>query len=150
MTGKGQPARAERRLLARFEKELKLPIYIFCDMDIYGAYIYSVYKQGSINLAFFSEKAAAPSAKYLGFMVDDFKDFKLPKNALIKMGEDDLKRIKEVKAYDWFKSKEWQEELTKLEKFGYTVESDALVAKSIDFTANVYLPTKIKNKDWLD
>jgi DNA topoisomerase-6 subunit A len=150
MTGKGQPARAERRLVARFEKELKLPIYVFCDMDIYGAYIYSVYKQGSINLAFFSEKAAAPSAKYIGFNVDDYVKFKLPKTALIKMHDDDLKRIKEVKAYDWFKSKDWQEELTKLEKFGYTIESDALVAKSIDFTAKVYLPTKIKNKAWLD
>jgi hypothetical protein len=40
----------------RFEKELKIPIYVFCDMDVYGYYIYSVYKQGSINLAFFSEK----------------------------------------------------------------------------------------------
>jgi DNA topoisomerase-6 subunit A len=150
MTGKGQPARAERRLLARFEKELKLPIYVFCDMDVYGYYIYSVYKQGSINLAFFSEKAAAPSAKYIGFMVDDYTNFKLPKNALIKMSEEDLKRIKEVKSYEWFKSREWQTELDKLAKFGYTIESDALVAKSIDFTAKVYLPTKIKNKDWLD
>ncbi|HKZ49779.1 MAG TPA: DNA topoisomerase IV subunit A [Candidatus Nanoarchaeia archaeon] len=150
MTGKGQPARAERRLLSRFEKELKLPIYVFADLDVYGYYIYSVYKQGSINLAFFSEKAAAPSAKYIGFSVDDYKTFKLPKTALIKMAEDDFKRIKEVKAYEWFKSKEWQQELDKLEKFGYSVESDALVAKSIDFTAKVYLPTKIKNKDWLD
>ncbi len=150
MTGKGQPARAERRLLARFEKELKLPIYIFCDLDVYGYYIYSVYKQGSINLAFFSEKAAAPSAKYIGFSVDDYEKFKLPKNALIKMTKDDLKRIKEVKGYEWFKSKEWQKELEKLEKFGYTVESDALIAKSIDFTAKTYLPTKITNKEWLD
>ena len=150
MTGKGQPARAERRLLARFERELKIPIYIFADLDVYGYYIYSVYKQGSINLAFFSEKAAAPSAKYLGFMVDDYAKFKLPKTALIKMNDDDLKRIKEVKAYDWFKSKEWQTELEKLEKFGYTVESDALVAKSVKFTADTYLPTKIKNKEWLD
>jgi DNA topoisomerase-6 subunit A len=150
MTGKGQPARAERRLLARFERELKLPIYVFCDMDVYGYYIYSVYKQGSINLAFFSEKAAAPSAKYIGFSVDDYTKFKLPKTALIKMTDEDLKRIKEVKAYDWFKNKDWQKELEKLEKFGYKIESDALVAKSIDFTAKTYLPTKIKNKEWLD
>lgn len=150
MTGKGQPARAERRLLSRFEKELKLPIYVFADLDVWGYYIYSVYKQGSINLAFFSEKAAAPSAKYIGFMVDDYTKFKLPKSALIKMNEDDIKRIKELRAYDWFKSKEWQTELDKLEKFGNTVESDALVAKSIEFTAKIYLPTKIKNKEWLD
>jgi len=150
MTGKGQPARAERRLLSRFEKELKLPIYIFCDMDVYGYYIYSVYKQGSINLAFFSEKAAAPSARYIGFTVDDYEKFKLPKTTRIKMADDDLKRIKEVKAYDWFKSKEWQAELDKLEKFGYTIESDSLVAKSVEFTSKTYLPAKIKSKEWLD
>jgi len=150
ITGKGQPARAERRLVSRLAKELKLPVYVFCDMDVYGYYIYSVYKQGSINLAFFSEKAATPSAKYIGFCVDDFKKFDLPKSVLMKMDKGDLKRIEEVKNYDWFKSKEWQGELDKLKNFGHKIESDSLVTKSIEFTANEYLPTKIDNKMFLN
>lgn len=151
LTGKGQPARAERRLLNRFATELKIPIYMFADMDVYGYYIYSVYKQGSINLAFFSEKAGCPPMKYIGFSVDDVKRFDIPKSSWIKMNELDFKRIKEVSAYDWFKkNKAWLKELKKLKEFGYKVESDSLVSKSIEFTAKEYLPTKIDNKLWLD
>ena len=150
LTGKGQPARAERRLLARFGKELDIPIYVFADMDIYGYYIYSVYKQGSINLAFFSEKAGTPKAKYLGFAVDDVKRFDIPRSSWIKLDKHDFKRLSEVSKYDWFKKKIWQEELKKLKDFGYKIESDALVAKKIEFTAKEYLPTKIENKLFLD
>ena len=34
--------------------------------------------------------------------------------------------------------------------FGYKVESDALVSKSIEFMAETYLPDVIKRKDFLD
>lgn len=149
MTGKGQPARAERRLLARFGKEMNIPIYVFADMDAYGYYIYSVYKQGSINLAFFSEKAACPKAKYLGLMTKDIKNFDIPKTSWIKMRDLDYRRIKEMMGYDWLKGKEWQAELKALRDFQYKVESDALVAKNIEFTAKEYLPQKIENKDFL-
>lgn len=150
MTGKGQPARAERRLLARFGKELDIPIYTFCDMDIYGYYIYSVYKQGSINLAFFSEKAGCPKAKYLGFATEDVKRFDIPKSSWINLDKHDIKRLSEVSKYDWFKKKEWQAELKRLRDFGHKIESDALVSKKIDFTAKEYLPHKIENKLFLD
>lgn len=150
LTGKGQPARAERRLLARFGKELNIPVYCFCDMDVYGYYIYSVYKQGSINLAFFSEKAGTPQAKYLGFSMDDVKRFDIPRSSWIKLDKHDVKRLSEVAKYDWFKKKEWQDELKKIKDFGYKIESDALVAKKIEFTAKEYLPHKIENKLFLD
>ena len=53
--GGGQPARGVRRLLHRLHHELKLPIYCLLDNDPWGYYIYSVLKQGSINLAYESE-----------------------------------------------------------------------------------------------
>ncbi len=150
MTGKGQPARAERRLLHRLSKELKLPVLVFTDMDPWGYYIYSVYKQGSINLAFFSEKAGTPNARYLGFRVSDVKQFELPKSAFIKLKDVDYKRIKEIEEYDWFKTPAWQKELKAIKEFGYKVEQDSLVAKSIEFTAKEYLPRKIKAQDYID
>lgn len=150
MTGKGQAARSDRRLVARLSKELKLPVYIFCDEDAYGYYIYSVYKQGSINLAFFSEKAGCPNAKYIGLKVSDIKKFDIKKSNWIKMGDLDYKRIKEVQGYEWFKKKEWQAELKAMKDWGYKVEMDSLVSKSIEFIGDTYLPTVIKNKDWLD
>lgn len=150
LTGKGQGERSARRLVSRLNKELKLPVYVFCDFDPYGYYIYSVYKQGSINLAFFSEKAGCPDAKFIGLKYDDVKKFDIAKSNWIKMNEQDLKRLKEIKGYDWFKKKEWQEELKKVKEFGWKIESDALVSKSIEFMATDYLPYVIKNKNWLD
>jgi DNA topoisomerase VI subunit A len=150
LTGKGQPARAERRLLARFGEEYKIPIYVFTDMDPWGYYIYSVYKSGSINLAFFSEKAACPRAKYIGLSVKDVMDFDMPKSSWIKLNDEDHKRIEEISGYPWFKKQKWQNELADLKKFGYKIEQDALVSKSIEFTANNYLPAKIENKDFFD
>jgi DNA topoisomerase-6 subunit A len=150
LTGKGQPARAERRLLARFGEEYKIPIYVFTDMDPWGYYIYSVYKSGSINLAFFSEKAACPRAKYIGLSVKDVMDFDMQKSSWIKLNDEDYKRIEEISGYPWFKKEKWQKELADLKKFGYKIEQDALVSKSIEFTANNYLPTKIENKDFFD
>ena len=150
LTGKGQPARAERRLLARFGEEYKIPIYVFTDMDPWGYYIYSVYKSGSINLAFFSEKAACPRAKYIGLSVKDVMDFDIPKSSWVKLNDEDFKRMEEIAGYPWFKKERWQKELADLKKFGYKIEQDALVSKSIEFTSNNYLPTKIENKDWFD
>ncbi len=48
--GSGQPPRGVRRMLHRMHKELKLPVYCLLDCDPWGHYIYSVIKQGSINL----------------------------------------------------------------------------------------------------
>ena len=60
--GSGQPPRGVRRLLRRLNEELGLPIYCLLDCDPWGHYIYSVIKQGSINLAFESERLAIPEA----------------------------------------------------------------------------------------
>ncbi len=71
--GQGQPPRGVRRLLNRLHNELKLPIYCLLDNDPWGYYIYSVLKQGSINLAFESRRMAIPEAKFLGLRSIDFE-----------------------------------------------------------------------------
>ncbi len=149
MTGKGQASRSDRRLVARLSKELKLPVYIFTDLDPYGYYIYSVYKQGSINLAFFSEKAGCPDAKYIGLKMSDIEKFEIKKSSIIKMNDIDFKRLKEIQNYEWFQNKEWQKELKAMKDRGVKIESDALVAKSIEYVAETYLPRVIKEKDFL-
>ena len=64
--GGGQPPRGVRRMLHRLHNELKLPIYCLLDNDPWGYYIYSVIKQGSINLAFESQRMAIPDCRFLG------------------------------------------------------------------------------------
>ena len=71
--GGGQPPRGVRRLLQRFNQELKLPIICLLDCDPWGHYIYSVIKQGSITLAFESTRLAIPEAKFLGIRAKDLR-----------------------------------------------------------------------------
>jgi len=149
LTGKGQPARGTRRLVNRLHKELKLPIYVLTDADPWGYYIYSVIKQGSINLSFLSDRLGTPKARFIGLTTKDVDGFDIPKHVTIKLNEGDKKRTTEMMNYVWFKPKEWQEEMKNMMKVGYKLELEALSAKGIKFISNKYLPQKIENKEFL-
>ena len=150
VTSQGQTTRGIRRLLQRLAEEESLPIYVLCDGDVYGAYIYSVVKYGSIALAHASERLTIPSVKYIGITMDDVIKYDL-KRHLIKLTEQDIARIKQVTEYDWFKdNKEWQRQFKIMKELNGKVEIQSLSAKGISFISEVYLPTKIKNKEFLE
>jgi len=150
IASQGQTTRGIRRLLQRFYEEYKLPIYVLCDGDIYGAYIYSVIKYGSIALAHASERLTIPSVRYVGITMDDVEKYQLQKH-FIKLKETDYARIKQVSEYEWFKdNKEWQKQFKKMKEYKAKVEIQALSAKGISFISETYLPSKIKNKEFLD
>ena len=79
--GSGQPPRGVRRLLNRLHNELKLPIYCLLDNDPWGYYIYSVIKQGSINLAYESQRMAIPDARFLKLRSRDYERCQLAQRA---------------------------------------------------------------------
>ena len=149
ITGKGQPARAERRLVQRLNKEFKLPVYALMDADPWGFYIYSVIKQGSISLSYSESKLATPSAKFIGLTISDAEKFKIPNNVMIKLNQQDIKRIKELKNYRWFNTKAWQKELKLMKQKNFKMELEALSRKGIRFITEEYLPTKIETNDFL-
>lgn len=149
VTGKGQPARGARRLIHRMANELKLPVYVLTDADPWGYYIYSVIKQGSINLSFLSKRLALPSAKFLGLTTLDLKKFKIDESVTIKLNDKDKKRIKELMKYVWFKPIEWQNELRNMLNQNYKLELEALSSKGIRFITTNYLPRKIETEDFL-
>ncbi|MBI4019871.1 MAG: DNA topoisomerase IV subunit A [Candidatus Aenigmarchaeota archaeon] len=149
LTSKGQPARGARRLINRLHTELKLPIYVLTDGDVWGYYIYSVIKQGSINLSFLSDRLGMPEAKFIGLTTQDVKKFGIPGNVTIKLNQGDVKRANEMLNYVWFKPKEWQQEINHMLKVGYKLELEALSAKGIKFISESYLPQKIGEKDFL-
>jgi DNA topoisomerase-6 subunit A len=149
LTGKGQPARGTRRLINRLRTELKLPVYVLADADPWGYYIYSVIKQGSINLSFLSDRLGTPEARFIGLTTADVNKFNIPKNVTIKLNKGDEKRTNEMLNYIWFKPKEWQEELRHMLSVGYKLELEALSAKGIKFISEKYLPKKIAEKDFL-
>ena len=70
---------------------------------------------------------------------------------LIAFKDNDVKRIDQISKYDWFKdNKEWQKEFKALRKLKAKAEIQALSARGISFISDVYLPEKIKKKQFLD
>src|SRR5690242_675752 len=150
LTGNGQPPRGVRRLARRLHEEHRLPVYVLVDNDPWGYYIYSVIKQGSINLAFESQRMAIPKAKFMGLSSVDPERYELPRNVGIKLNEKDVTRAKELLNYRWFQKPAWQQEIKRMLASGLKFELDALANKDFQFLTKKYLPRKLKERDWLD
>lgn len=150
--GNGQPPRGVRRLLSRMHNELGLPIYCLLDNDPWGYYIYSVIKQGSINLAFESQRMAVPAARFLGVRSRDYEEFGLSDDVKIAIDNNDIKRAKQIMNYPWFKGKrEWEKEIDLMLKHGFKMEVESFLTKSISFVTETYVPQRLKQKNlWLD
>ncbi len=150
MSSQGQTTRGIRRLLQRLSNEHELPIYVLADCDVWGWYIYSVIKYGSISLAHMAGEMAIPSVRFLGVTCDDIEVYDLKKH-FIKLTEQDISRMKQMQQYEWFvKNKAWQRQFKMMKEFGAKVEIQALSSRGITFISEKYLPEKIKNKDWID
>jgi len=148
MTTAGQAARGARRLLQRLSEELKLPIYCLTDADPYGWYIYSTMKYGSMALAHESDRLGCPAMRFLGMSISDIERYDL-RHVTIKAKDVDIKRAMEMRAYEWFKAKEWQEEIKKFLDKKIKAEIQSLSSKSLQYISTSYLPEKIKGKDFL-
>lgn len=149
--GGGQPPRGVRRLLHRMHSELKLPVYCLLDNDPWGYYIYSVIKQGSINLAYESRRMAIPDARFLGLRAKDFEGCGLSNSVKITLNDIDRKRARQIASYPWFEhKKDWQKEISLLLQNGFKLEVEALISKDISYVTEEYTPQRLRDKDWLD
>lgn len=149
--GGGQPPRGVRRLLNRLHHELKLPVYCLLDNDPWGYYIYSVLKQGSINLAYESQRMAIPEAKFLGLRSRDYERCGLTPSVQIALSDSDIKRAKQIAAYPWFANKKaWQKEISQMLSNGFKLEVEALISKDISYVTETYAPERLAENDWLD
>lgn len=149
--GGGQPPRGVRRLLRRLHEELNLPVYCLLDCDPWGHYIYSVIKQGSINLAFESQRMAVPDAKFIGLRAQDYERCGLSDNVKIALNDRDITRAKQIAAYPWFKDKkDWQREIKQMLRNGFKMEVESLITKDISYVTETYTPERLKKMDFLD
>jgi DNA topoisomerase-6 subunit A len=149
--GGGQPPRGVRRLLYRLHNELGLPVYCLLDNDPWGYYIYSVLKQGSINLAYESKRMAIPDAKFLGLRSKDYQRCELSPSVKINLNDQDIKRAKQIAGYPWFAHKKaWQKEIDEMLANGFKLEVEALISKDISYVTDQYTPARLEERDWLD
>src|SRR5262249_15438770 len=149
--GGGQPPRGVRRMLHRLHHELKLPVYCLLDNDPWGYYIYSVIKQGSINLAYESRRMAIPAARFLGMPSIDYERCQLRPSVQIKLNDQDIKRARQIAQYPWLANKKaWQKELETMWKNGFKLEVDALISKDISYVTEQYVPVRLTEGNFLD
>ena len=149
--GGGQPPRGVRRLLHRLHHELKLPVYCLLDNDPWGYYIYSVIKQGSINLAYESKRMAIPAARYMGMRSKDYERCGLSSSVTIGLNDNDIKRAKQIAGYPWFANKKaWQKEIALMLQNGFKLEVEALINKGISYVTQEYVPARLDDRDFLD
>ena len=149
--GNGQPPRGVRRLLNRLSNELKLPVLCLLDNDPWGYYIYSVIKQGSINLAYESKRMAIPEARFIGLRSIDYERCDLNPSVTIKLTDNDIKRANQIANYPWFEPKKrWQKEIKKLLSNGFKLEVEALISKDISYVTEEYVPARLADQDFLD
>lgn len=149
--GSGQPPRGVRRLLQRLNTELGLPIYCLLDCDPWGHYIYSVIKQGSISLAFESERMAVPDAKFIGIRAEDYERCELTDDVKIDLNERDITRAKQIAGYPWFIDKKpWQREIQHMLRNGFKMEVESLITKDISYVTETYVPERLEARDFLD
>ncbi|QKK09019.1 MAG: DNA topoisomerase IV subunit A [Planctomycetota bacterium] len=148
--GSGQPTRGVRRMLHRLHKEHNLPVICLLDCDPWGHYIYSVIKQGSISLAFESERLAIPDAKFLGIRAKDYEACDLSDDVQIALNDRDTTRAKQIMEYPWFKDhKGWQREIKKMMSNGFKMEVESLITKDISYVTETYVPERLAAEDWL-
>ena len=149
--GGGQPPRGVRRLLHRLHHEVKLPVYCLLDNDPWGYYIYSVIKQGSINLAYESKRMAIPAARYMGMRSKDYERCGLSSSVTIGLNDNDVKRAKQIAGYPWFANKKaWQKEIALMLQNGFKLEVEALINKGISYVTQEYVPARLDDRDFLD
>lgn len=149
--GSGQPPRGVRRMLHRLNSELGLPIICLLDCDPWGHYIYSVIKQGSINLAYESGRMAIPDARFMGIRADDYARCELSDDVKIELDDRDRKRAKEIAEYPWFADrKPWQKEIKRMLTNGFKMEVESLITKDISYVTETYVPERLAAQDWID
>jgi len=132
---------------------------VYHNSDPYGWYIYSVFKVGSIQLSYESERLATPKARFLGVSMTDVFGYgkKKPylteaerRNFIIKAKDADIKRAKELLNYKWFQTPGWRREIRIFLEKKAKLEIEALASKGLKFLAFKYIPEKIETGDWIE
>jgi DNA topoisomerase-6 subunit A len=136
----GQAPRATRSLLKRMNKELGLPVYIFCDADPWGMHIANVIIAGSANAAHLRD-LNTPDAKWAGVWASDIVDYKLPSDPLTDL---DVKRLYELDKDPRYDGKLWKQEIQTFLKVKRKSEQEAFSRYGLAYIVDKYLPAKLK------
>ncbi|KAJ3669786.1 hypothetical protein LUZ60_010110 [Juncus effusus] len=146
ITGRGYPDVPTRRFLRHLVEKLHLPVYCLVDSDPYGFDILSVYRFGSMQMAYDAKLMRVPEIKWLGVLPSDFEEFHLSDRCLLNLTPEDKRKIKSMltRCYLHKEAPQWRVELEMMLEKGVKFEIEALSSSSFSFLSQVYIPTKIQ------
>ncbi|WP_309492059.1 DNA topoisomerase IV subunit A [Candidatus Hecatella orcuttiae] len=136
----GQAPRATRHIIHRLNRELNLPVYIFCDADPWGMHIAQVIISGSANAAHLRE-LTTPDAKWAGVWASDIVKYQLPSERLKEL---DLKRLKELERDPRYREELWQREIQVFYDIKKKAEQEAFSRYGLTKIVEDYLPKRME------
>ena len=136
----GQAPRSTRTLLKRLHEEMKLPVIVLTDGDVYGEHIAMVIKSGSANAAHLRE-LTVPDAKWVGVWATDIEKYKLP---TIPMTESDIKRCYDLQKDPRYQDGIWKKELDVFLRLKRKAELEAFSKYGLTNITDKYLPQKLE------
>jgi len=136
----GQAPRSTRTLLKRLHEEMKLPVIVLTDGDVYGEHIAMVIKSGSANAAHLRE-LTVPDAKWVGVWATDIEKYKLP---TIPMTESDIKRCYDLQKDPRYEDGIWKKELDVFLRLKRKAELEAFSKYGLTNITEKYLPQKLE------
>lgn len=139
----GQAPRATRSLIRRLNKELDLPVYIFCDADPWGMHIAMVIISGSANAAHLRD-LNTPDAKWAGVWASDIIEYDLPSDKLTDL---DVKRLYELEKDPRYEGKLWKREIETFLKVKKKAEQEAFSRYGLAYIVDEYLPAKLEEME---
>ena len=138
---KGQPARATRRIIKRFNDELELPVTVFTDGDPWSYRIFASVGYGSIKSAHLSRSLATPDARFIGIQPSDIVEYDLPTDPL---SDSDINALENELQDPRFKSEYWTEQISLQLEIEKKAEQQALASRGLDFVTDTYLPDRLE------
>ena len=94
---------------------------------------------------------AVPEAKFMGIRASDFERYDLSDDVKIALNDRDITRAKQIANYPWFEDrKDWQKEIKQMLRNDFKMEVESLITKDISYVSEVYVPERLKKKDFLD
>ncbi|KAM1331817.1 hypothetical protein ACFX2I_044261 [Malus domestica] len=127
ITGEGQPSVNTRLFLRIIQRELKLPIFGVFDCNIRGFEMLSIYRWGSRNRSYESERLAIHDIQWLGLRPSQLKSYKIPTKCIQPLKEkDSTKAFKMYSELPWARDTEWRRELLIVMNDEETAELESL------------------------
>ena len=112
VSGIGIPRLPTRRVLHRLSTEFNLPVYVLCDNDTWGYFMFSVLKRGLMGPHVRYPFLAVQDLRYLGLRAGEYRSLGFDEKLLIPWKRHYDIRINHLRKYSCFRGSKWQREFS--------------------------------------